>query len=176
VPGWPVRQTAAFDPLQKGRHSSQISGYQSVRASDGSTMTGRGFSIDIQAISRHAISATGINRDQVSAEFSEHAEEELRHAMMAAERVSQHGGQPDFDPTTLAARAHTTYEAPDDSDLTGMLKENLIAERIVISAYQEIIGWLGDGDITTRRMLESILAEEEEHADDMLDLLGTLRG
>jgi bacterioferritin len=75
-----------------------------------------------------------------------------------------------------AISAHTTYEAPDDSDLTGMLKENLIAERIVISAYQEIIGWLGDGDITTRRMLESILAEEEEHADDMLDLLGTLRG
>jgi bacterioferritin len=126
--------------------------------------------------SRHAISATGINRDQVSAEFSEHAEEELRHAMMAAERVSQLGGQPDFDPTTLAARAHTTYEALDYSDLTGMLKENLIAERIVISTYQEIIGWLGDGDITTRRMLESILAEEEEHADDMLDLLGTLRG
>ena len=121
---------------------------------------------------RHAISASGINRAQVAAEFHEHAEEEREHAMRAAERISQLGGDPDFDPATLAARAHTTYETFDDEDLEGMLKENLVAERIVIEAYQEIIRWLGDGDVSTRRLLEEILAEEEEHADDILDLLG----
>jgi bacterioferritin len=124
--------------------------------------------------SRHAISASGINREAVSAEFSEHAEEERKHAMMAAERVSQLGGEPDLDPATMASRAHTTYETPGDTDLVGMLRENLIAERIVISTYQEIIRWLGDSDVTTRRMLESILAEEEDHADDILNLLGNL--
>jgi bacterioferritin len=124
--------------------------------------------------SRHAMSAAGINREPVSGEFTEHAGEELRHAMMAAERVSQLGGEPDFDPKTLAARAHTTYETTADTDLIGMLKENLAAERIVISTYQEIIRWIGDGDVTTRRMLEEILAEEEEHADDILNLLGVI--
>ncbi|MCW2944523.1 MAG: bacterioferritin [Actinoallomurus sp.] len=122
--------------------------------------------------SRHAISASGINRAQVAAEFTEHADQERDHAMRAAERISQLGGEPDFDPATLAQRAHTTYETFADDDLEGMLKENLVAERIVIESYQEIIRWLGDGDVTTRRLLEVILAEEEEHADDILDLLG----
>jgi bacterioferritin len=122
--------------------------------------------------SRHAISATGIDRAQVSAEFAEHAEEERGHAMRVAERISQLGGDPDFDPATLTRRAHTTYETFADEDLEGMLKENLVAERIVIESYQEIIRWLGDGDVTTRRLMEDILEEEEEHADDILDLLG----
>jgi bacterioferritin len=122
--------------------------------------------------SRHAISATGINRAQVSAEFTEHADEERQHAMWAAERITQLGGEPDFDPATIAKRAHTTYETFADDDLTGMLKENLVAERIVITAYQEIIRWIGDADPTTRRLLEKILEQEEEHADDLVDLLG----
>ncbi|WP_067452620.1 ferritin-like domain-containing protein [Actinomadura macra] len=122
--------------------------------------------------SRHAISATGIDRAQVAAEFAEHADEERDHAMRAAERISQLGGDPDFDPKTIAERAHTTYETFDDSDLRGMLEENLVAERIVIESYQEIIRWLGEGDVTTRRLMEDILAEEEEHADDLMDLLG----
>lgn len=123
--------------------------------------------------SRHAVSAAGVNRAQVSAEFTEHADEERAHAMRAAERISQLGGDPDFDPATIAQRAHTTYETYSDDDLPGMLRENLAAERIVIEIYQEIIRWLGNDDVTTRRMLEDILAEEEEHADDILDLLGT---
>jgi bacterioferritin len=126
--------------------------------------------------SRHAISATGINRAQVSGEFTEHAEEERGHAMRIAERISQLGGDPDFDPATLAARAHTGYETFADDDLEGMLRENLTAERIVIATYQEIIRWLGDTDVTTRRLMEDILAEEEEHADDILDLLGSDAG
>ena len=125
---------------------------------------------------RHAISATGINRAQVSSEFTEHAEEERGHAMRVAERISQLGGDPDFDPATVAARAHTTYETFSDDDLEGMLRENLVAERIVIATYQEIIRWLGGTDVTTRRLLEDILVEEEEHADDILDLLGSDAG
>jgi bacterioferritin len=123
--------------------------------------------------SRHAISASGIDRAQVSGEFTEHAEEERQHAMWAAERITQLGGDPDFDPATVAKRAHTTYETFADDDLTGMLKENLAAERIVITTYQEMIRWLGADDPTTRRLMEKILAEEEEHADDITDLLGT---
>ncbi len=121
---------------------------------------------------RHAISATGINRAQVASEFTEHAESERGHAMRAAERISQLGGEPDFDPATIAARAHTTYETFKDEDLEGMLRDNLTAERIVITTYQEVIRWIGDADPTTRRMIEEILADEEEHADDLVDLLG----
>jgi bacterioferritin len=122
--------------------------------------------------SQHALAATGINRAQVADEFTEHADQERDHAMRAAERISQLGGDPDFDPATIAERAHTTYETFAGNDLEGMLKDNLVAERIVIESYQEIIRWLGEGDVTTRRLMEDILAEEEEHADDILDLLG----
>lgn len=122
--------------------------------------------------SQHAIAATGIDRAQVAAEFREHAAEEMQHGLRAAERVSQLGGSPDFDPATLAARAHTEYAVPDEKDLDRMLEENLVAERIVITTYQEIIRWIGNDDPTTRRLMESILAEEEEHADDLNDLLG----
>jgi bacterioferritin len=126
--------------------------------------------------SRHAISATGIHRAQVSGEFTEHAEEEREHAMRVAGRISQLGGDPGFGPATLAERSHTAYETFADDDLEGMLRENLAAERIVIATYQEIIRWLGDTDVTTRRLLEDILAEEEEHADGILDLLGSDAG
>ena len=86
--------------------------------------------------------------------------------------MSQLGGHPDFDPATLTKRSHTEYVIPEPSDLTGMLRENLVAERIVISTYQEIIRWIGDDDPTTRRLMEKILEEEEDHADDLNDLLG----
>jgi bacterioferritin len=120
---------------------------------------------------QHSIQATGIDRAQVAAEFTEHAAEEREHAEKAAERISQLGGIPDFSPEALK-RSHTDYVVPDEADLKTMLEENLVAERIVISSYQEIIRWLGDGDPTTRRLMESILEQEEEHADDLLDLLG----
>src|ERR1700746_2290804 len=122
---------------------------------------------------RHAISATGINRAQVADEFTEHGESERGHAMRAAERISQLGGDPDFDPATIAARAHTTYDTFPDGDLEGMLRDNLTAERIVSTTYKEIIRWLANDDPPTRRLIEDILADEEEHADDIVDLLGT---
>ncbi|MGH9104371.1 MAG: ferritin-like domain-containing protein [Acidimicrobiales bacterium] len=121
---------------------------------------------------RHAISASGTGRGPVASEFKEHADEELQHALRAADRVNQLGGEPDLDPATLARRAHTSYVTTEGTDLHRMLEENLAAERIVISAYQEIIRWLGAGDPTTRRLLESILEQEEEHADDLVELLG----
>jgi bacterioferritin len=122
--------------------------------------------------SQHAIAATGIDRAQVAAEFTEHASEEMQHGLWAAERVSQLGGQPDFNPATLAERSHTEYVTVDESDLKRMLTENLVAERIVITSYQEIIRWIGGADPTTRRLMEKILEQEEEHADELNDLLG----
>ena len=122
--------------------------------------------------SQHAISATGIDRAQVAAEFTEHASEEMQHGLWAAVRVSQLGGEPDFDPATLAERSHTEYVMVDEADLKRMLTENLVAERIVITSYQEIIRWIGDADPTTRRLMEKILEQEEDHADDLNDLLG----
>jgi bacterioferritin len=121
---------------------------------------------------QNAIAAIGIDRAQVAAEFQEHAAEELQHGLRAAERINQLGGTPDFDPATLAQRSHTEYSAPESADLDTMLRENLVAERIVISSYQEIIRWIGDSDPTTRRLMEDILEEEEEHANDLTDLLG----
>jgi bacterioferritin len=120
---------------------------------------------------QHAIVASGIDRAQVAAEFTEHAKEERHHMERAAERVSQLGGTPDLSPAGLS-KSHTDYVVTEPTDLTKMLEENLVAERIVISSYQEIIRWLGDSDPTTRRLMESILEEEEEHADDLNDLLG----
>jgi bacterioferritin len=122
--------------------------------------------------SQHAIVASGVDRAQVAAEFTEHAAEELQHGLRAAERISQLGGTPDFNPATLAGRSHTEYVQTEETDLTKMLEENLVAERIVITSYQEIARWIGDSDPTTRRLMEQILEEEEEHADDLNDLLG----
>ncbi len=122
--------------------------------------------------SQHAIVATGVDRAQVAAEFTEHAAEELQHGLRAAERISQLGGTPDFNPATLAERSHTEYVQTAETDLTKMLEENLVAERIVITTYQDIARWIGANDPTTRRLMEQILEEEEEHADDLNDLLG----
>lgn len=117
----------------------------------------------------HAISADGIASESVSAEFAKHAEEEHEHMLMAAERIDQLGGTPNFNPEGLATRAATEYG--DGGNLIEMIKQNLVAERIVIEHYQELIRHFGDDDPTTRIMLEHILADEEEHAADMHDLL-----
>ena len=117
----------------------------------------------------HAISAEGITSKSVAAEFVEHAESEHRHMLMAAERIDQLGGVPDLDPKGLASRAATEYGK--GGDLVQMIRDNLIAERLVIEHYQELIRYFGNDDPTTRRMLEHILAEEEDHASDMHDLL-----
>lgn len=119
----------------------------------------------------HQIIAKGIDRPQVAAEFQEHADDEQRHMMMIAERINQLGGNPDFNPSTVPARTATEYGT--GTDLLKLVEEDLVAERIAIMVYRELIGWFGAGDPTTRRMLEEILEDEEEHADDLSDLLRT---
>jgi bacterioferritin len=118
---------------------------------------------------RHHFMAKGINADPIAAEFLVHAGEELGHADSIAARIVQLGGEPDFAPDTLSARSHAEYIPA--ASLADMVKENLVAERIAIESYGDMIRYIGDKDITTRRLLEGILAVEEEHADDMADLL-----
>jgi bacterioferritin len=113
--------------------------------------------------------AQGVHGPTVAAEFKEHADDEQRHADLVAERITQLGGEPDLDPAVLAERSHTEY-APGKT-LVDMLNEDLVAERIAIASYAEIARWLGDGDATARRLMEQLLAEEEEHADDLRSLL-----
>lgn len=123
---------------------------------------------------RHYFMASGINSDAVAAEFLEHATEEQAHADRLAERITQLGGEPDLNPEGLAMRSHSEY-AP-GKNLMDMIKEDLIAERIAIDSYSEMIQYIADKDPTTRRVLESILAVEEEHADDMKTLIENFGG
>jgi bacterioferritin len=117
----------------------------------------------------HAVAATGISSEGVKAEFAQHAKEEQGHMNEVAERINQLGGVPDFNPTGLATRAASEYGKA--GNLIEMIKENLIAERIAVDHYRELIRYFGNDDPGTRSMLEGILTVEEEHANDMHDLL-----
>jgi bacterioferritin len=117
----------------------------------------------------HAVAATGISSEGVKAEFAQHAKEEQDHMNQVAERINQLGGKPDFNPTGLATRAASEYGKA--GNLIEMIKENLIAERIAVDHYRELIRYFGNDDPGTRSMLEGILTVEEEHANDMHDLL-----
>lgn len=119
---------------------------------------------------RHYFMAEGINAESVAAEFAEHAIEEQSHADLIAGRIVQLGGAPDLSPEGLSSRAHSEYV--EGTTLVEMIREDLIAERIAIDSYKEMIAYVGTNDSTTRRMLEEILAVEEEHADDLVSLLG----
>ena len=123
---------------------------------------------------RHYYTATGLNAAPVAAEFLQHANEEQQHADQIALRITQLQGEPDFDPDGLTAKAHSEYDA--SPDLLAMVREDLVAERVAIESYSEMISWLGAADPTTRRMLEGILAMEEEHAADLLSILQTIDG
>lgn len=118
---------------------------------------------------RHYFMASGLDAEPAAAEFLEHATEEMEHADMLAARIVQLGGEPDFSPNNLVERSHSRY-VPCNS-LHEMLQENLVAERMAIDIYGQIIRFVGDDDPTTRRKLEEILAKEEEHADDLAGLL-----
>lgn len=118
---------------------------------------------------QHHFTAKGLDAEPVAAEFLVHANEEQEHADRLATRIGQLGGTPDMNPDTLSQRSHAQYETADS--LETMIRENLVAERIAIASYTEIINWIGDGDPTTRRLFEDILAVEEEHADDLLGFL-----
>lgn len=121
---------------------------------------------------RHYFMAQGIHAQSVAAEFLQHANEEQGHADQLSARIVQLGGAPNLNPEGLLSRSHSEYV--EGETLTDMLKENLVAERIAIDSYAEMARYIGDDDPTTRRMLEGILAMEEEHADDLATLLATL--
>jgi bacterioferritin len=118
---------------------------------------------------RHYFMAKGINSDSVKAEFQAHATEEMGHADRLAKRITELGGEPNFSPDGLSERSHAEYVEGDT--LESMIKENLIAERIAIESYREMVIYLAEHDPTTQRMLKEILAMEEEHADDLASLL-----
>jgi len=121
---------------------------------------------------RHYYMAQGISSDSVKAEFLQHANDEQQHADWVAERITQIGGEPNFNPEGLATRSHSEYKPGEG--LTDMIKEDLVAERIAIESYSEIIRWLGNDDPTSRVLIEQILKMEEEHANDMSDLLAKM--
>ncbi|MXW52432.1 MAG: bacterioferritin [Gammaproteobacteria bacterium] len=120
----------------------------------------------------HYFTASGINAGPIAAEFLEHANEEQMHADWAAERITQLGGSPNFNPEGLLSRSHAEYS--EGETLQEMIEEDLVAERVAIETYSEVIRWLGNDDPTTRRMIEDILKMEEQHADELASLLATL--
>ena len=121
---------------------------------------------------RHYFMAQGIHADPIAAEFLTHANEEQGHADQIAGRIIQLGGSPNFNPEGLLSRSHSEYV--EGETLLDMIKEDLVAERVAIDSYTEMIRYIGDDDITTRRMLEAILAVEEEHADDLSSFLSDM--
>src|SRR5580658_10182923 len=119
--------------------------------------------------SMHSVAASGISSEGVKAEFAEHAKEEHEHMMAVAERISQLGGTPNFNPEGLLSRSASQYA--EGANLVDMIRENLIAERIAVDHYRELVRYFGNDDPATKSMLQGILRVEEEHADDMHDLL-----
>ena len=120
---------------------------------------------------RHHYTAQGLASQSIAEEFMVHAQEETEHSEKIAERIVQLGGEPDFSPSTLLERSHAEYD--ESTDLKSMIKANLIAERVAIEAYSQMIMMIGDKDPTTRRVLEQILEQEQEHADELKDWLHT---
>lgn len=118
---------------------------------------------------RHQFMAHGLNASAVADEFAEHAAEEQSHADLIAERITQLGGEPNFNPEGLATRSHSEYV--EGRTLTDMIQEDLVAERVAIESYSEMIRWFGNNDPTSRRLMEEVLAKEEEHAEDMRTLI-----
>jgi len=122
----------------------------------------------------HAIAATGIASESVKEEFEEHAREEEQHLIWVAERINQLGGKPNLNPEGLSQRSASEYV--EGNDLVDMIKENLVAERIAVETYRDMVRYFADKDPTTRVILERVLAQEEEHANDMQDLLSAHEG
>ena len=121
---------------------------------------------------RHYFMAWGIHAQSVADEFLEHADEEQAHADQIARRIVQLGGEPDFSPQGLLSRSHSEYV--EGQSLSSMIREDLVAERVAIDSYREMIAYFGDDDPTSRRLMEEVLAKEEEHADDLVNLLEQL--
>jgi bacterioferritin len=150
----------ALTPAYKGDPKQTVEILQSVLATE---------IVCVLRYTMHAVTATGIASEAVNAEFLQHAKEEQQHMMAVAERINQLGGEPDFNPEGLATRSASEYAG--GPGLVDMIRENLIAERIAVEHYTELARYFGEDDPTTKRMIEWILSVEEEHANDMSDLL-----
>jgi bacterioferritin len=150
----------AVTPAYRGDTAKTIEILQAVLATE---------IVCVLRYTQHSIAATGISSEAVKGEFATHAREEQAHVMTVAERINQLGGKPDFNPEGLASRSSSQYA--EGETLVDMIRENLVAERIAVEHYRELIRYFGDDDPTTRVMLEGILGTEEEHANDMHDLL-----
>jgi len=155
----------AITPAYKGDVKQTIEILQSVLATE---------IVCVLRYTMNAVAAAGISSDAVKEEFDEHAKEEQGHMRLVAERINQLGGTPNFNPEGLASRSASQYVV--GTNLVDMIKENLIAERIACEHYRELIRYFADGDPTTRVMMEGILVNEEEHANDMHDLLVSHEG
>lgn len=153
-------ERGAVTPAYRGDVEQTIAILQSVLATE---------IVCVLRYTMHAITATGISSEAVKKEFATHAREEQEHMNAVAERINQLGGKPDFNPEGLATRSASQYV--EGENLVDMIRENLVAERIAVEHYRELIRYFGDNDPTTRVMLEQILGNEEEHANDMHDLL-----
>jgi bacterioferritin len=150
----------ALTPAYKGDVKQTIEILQAVLATE---------IVCVLRYTMHSIAATGISSESVKKEFATHAREEQEHMTQVAERINQLGGTPNFNPEGLASRSASEYA--EGENLVDMIRENLVAERIAVEHYRELIRYFGDDDATTRVMLEGILGTEEEHANDMHDLL-----
>jgi bacterioferritin len=153
-------QQGAVTPTYKGDVKKAIDILQSVLATE---------LVCVLRYTMHAVTATGISSEAVKGEFAQHAKEEQQHMMAVAERINQLGGKPNFNPEGLLSRSASEYV--EGENLVDMIKENLIAERLAVDHYRELIRYFGENDPATKLMLERILAVEEEHANDMHDLL-----
>lgn len=158
-------ENGALTPNYGGDAQETIEILQSVLATE---------TLCVLRYTMHSIAAQGIDSEAVKAEFIKHANEEQAHMMMVAERINQLGGIPNFNPDGMSSRSAAEYG--NATLLVEMIKENLIAERIAVEHYRDLIRYFGEKDPTTRVMLEGILATEEEHANDMLDLLVAREG
>ncbi|XZG70831.1 ferritin-like domain-containing protein [Chitinibacteraceae bacterium HSL-7] len=164
----PAIRKAAREAVGSGAHTAGYEGdaTEVIRLLNGALATELVCALRYKS---HAYLVTGVNAEPIAAEFTAHANEELGHADRLAARIVQLGGTPDLDPDTLTARSHADFVQPEG--LQAMIRENLVAERIAIDSYRAMIRHLGDRDPTTRRLLEDILAVEEEHADELADWL-----
>src|ERR1700722_1193656 len=153
-------EKGGITPAHQGNVKQTIEILQSVPATE---------IVCVLRYTMNAVAATGISSDSVKEEFDEHAKEEREHMRKVAERINQLGGIPNFDPEGLASRSASQYVI--GANLVEMIRENLVAERIACEHYRELIRYFGDADPTTRVMMEGILTNEEEHANDMHDLL-----
>jgi bacterioferritin len=158
-------EQGAVTPAYQGDVNQTIDILQSVLATE---------IVCVLRYTMNAIAASGISSEGVKDEFEQHAKEEQQHMRAVAERINQLGGRPNFNPEGLATRSASQYS--EGSDLVEMIKENLVAERIACEHYRELIRFFGDKDPTTRVMMEGILTNEEEHANDMHDLLVAREG